>query len=48
MYTGSFESTMEQHLNAIKECTTLDDYKSFIKDRVNEKMTNYDCSICYF
>lgn len=40
MYTSSFESTMEQHLNAIKECKTLDDYKAFIKDRVNERMTN--------
>ena len=40
MYTGSFESTMEQHLNAIKECKSLDDYKTFIKDRVNERMTN--------
>lgn len=40
MYTSSFESTMEQHLNAIKECKSLDDYKSFIKDRVNERLTN--------
>ncbi|MDY6024354.1 MAG: DUF262 domain-containing protein [Candidatus Borkfalkiaceae bacterium] len=40
LYTGSFESTMEGHLNAIKELTTIDEYKNFIIERVKEKMTN--------
>ena len=40
LYTGSFESTMESHLNAIKELSSIDEYKSFILERVKEKMTN--------
>lgn len=40
LYTGSFESTMESHLNVIKELQSVNEYKSFIIDRVNEKMTN--------
>ena len=40
LYTGSFESTMENHLNAIKELKNIDEYRTFILDRVNEKMTN--------
>lgn len=40
LYTGSFESTVESHLNSIKELTTLDEYKGFILSRVNERLTN--------
>lgn len=40
LYTGSFESTMESHLNAIKELKSIDEYKAFIIERVKEKMTN--------
>lgn len=40
LYTGSFESTMENHLNAIKELKNIEEYRTFILDRVNEKMTN--------
>lgn len=40
LYTGSFESTMESHLNVIKELQSVNEYRSFIIDRVNEKMTN--------
>lgn len=37
---GAFESTVESHLNSIKELTTLDEYKGFILSRVNERLTN--------
>lgn len=40
LYTGSFESTVENHLNSIKTLTTLGEYKQFIIDRVNERLTN--------
>ena len=40
LYTGSFESTVENHLNSIKDLTTLEEYKSFILSRVNERLTN--------
>ena len=30
LYTGSFESTVENHLNTIKSLKTLDEYKEFI------------------
>lgn len=40
LYTGSFESTVESHLNSIKELKTLDEYKHFILSRVNERLTN--------
>ena len=40
LYTGSFESTVESHLNSIKNLNTLDEYKSFILSRVNERLTN--------
>lgn len=40
LYTGSFESTVENHLNAIKSIKTLDEYREFILSRVNERMTN--------
>jgi len=40
LYTGSFESTVENQLNAIKEITTIDEYKRFILSRVEERLTN--------
>ena len=40
LYTGSFESTVESHLNSIKELKTLAEYKGFILSRVNERLTN--------
>lgn len=40
LYTGSFESTVESHLNSIKDLTTLEEYKSFLLSRVNERLTN--------
>ncbi|MBQ5953076.1 MAG: DUF262 domain-containing protein [Lachnospiraceae bacterium] len=40
LYTGSFESTVESHLNSIKDLTTLEEYKDFILSRANERLTN--------
>lgn len=40
LYTGSFESTVESHLNSIKRLTSLREYKEFILSRVNERLTN--------
>jgi len=40
LYTGSFESTVESHLNRIKTLTSLKEYKGFILSRVNERLTN--------
>lgn len=40
LYTGSFESTVESHLNSIKELSTFDEYKVFILSRINERLTN--------
>lgn len=40
LYTGSFESTVENHLNAIKELKTLGEYREFIISRVEERLTN--------
>ena len=40
LYTGSFESLVENHLNAIKELTSLDEYRDFILSRVGERLTN--------
>ena len=40
LYTGSFESTVENHLNSIKGLESLDEYKEFILSRVNERLTN--------
>ena len=40
LYTGSFESAVENHLNALKRMKSLDDYKEFILSRVNERLTN--------
>lgn len=40
LYTGSFESTVENHLNVIKNLSTIDEYKTFILSRVNERLTN--------
>lgn len=40
LYTGSFESTVEKHLNTIKGLKTLSEYKEFILSRINERLTN--------
>lgn len=40
LYTGSFESIVENQLNSIKILTTLEEYKEFILGRVNERLTN--------
>lgn len=40
LYTGSFESTVENHLNSIKQLNTIDEYKNFIFSRINERLTN--------
>ncbi|MBQ8092943.1 MAG: DUF262 domain-containing protein [Clostridia bacterium] len=40
LYTVSFESLMENHLNAIKKLTTLKEYKDFVLARVSERLTN--------
>ena len=39
VYSGSFESTMEGHLNAIKELKSFDEYKEFINQKINERFT---------
>ena len=40
LYTGAFESTVENHLNAIKKLTSMEEYKQFILSRVQERLTN--------
>ena len=40
LYTGSFESTAESHLNVIQNCSSLEDYRRFIIDRVTERLTD--------
>lgn len=40
LYTGSFESTVENHLNSIKSLHSLDEYRDFILNRVEERLTN--------
>lgn len=40
LYTGSFESMVESHLNSIKELSMLSQYKEFIFTKIEEKMTN--------
>ena len=40
LYTGSFESTVENHLNTIKEMKSLDEYKQFILTRVEQRLTD--------
>jgi hypothetical protein len=40
LYAGSFESTVESHLNAIKNLTNLNEYRDFILSRVEERLTN--------
>jgi len=48
LYTGSFESVVEQHLNVIKGLKTKEEYKEFIIARVEERMTNdyFDITLC--
>lgn len=40
LYMGSFESTVENHLNSIKSLHSLDEYRDFILNRVEERLTN--------
>ena len=40
LYTGSFESTVENHLNSIKELSAMEEYRGFILSRVEERLTN--------
>ena len=40
VYTGSFESAVESHLNAIKGLKTLAEYRNFILSRASERLTN--------
>ena len=40
IYTGSFESAVENHLSSIKELKSLGEYKNFIVSRVEERLTN--------
>lgn len=40
LYTGSFESTVESHLNTIKGFTSLEEYKNFVLSRASERLTN--------
>lgn len=39
LYASSFESTAENQLNSIKEISTFEEYRNFILNRVNEKLT---------
>ena len=39
-YAGSFESTVENHLNSIKLLTNFKEYKEFILSRVTARLTN--------
>ena len=40
LYTGSFESTVENHLNTIKALKSVEEYREFIFSRINERLTN--------
>ena len=40
LYSASFESTVENQLNSLKQVKTLDEYKAFILSRVSESLTN--------
>lgn len=40
LYTGSFESIVENHLNSIKELSCVNEYKNFIFSRIDERLTN--------
>ncbi len=40
LYTGSFESTVESHLNSIKGLTSLEEYRDFVFSKINERLTN--------
>ena len=40
LYTGSFESTVEGHLNEVKNFSSLEDYRQFLLSRVNEVLTD--------
>lgn len=40
LYTGSFESTVENHLGTIKTLSSLEEYRNFVLSRVEERLTN--------
>jgi len=40
IYTSSFETTVQNHLNVIKKLTSLEEYRAFIISRVEEHLTN--------
>lgn len=40
LYSGSFESTVESHLNTIKTLHSFNEYRNFILSRINEELTN--------
>lgn len=48
LYTGSFESTVEQHLNVIKEIKDIQGYREFMLSRVEERLTNdfFEITLC--
>ena len=39
LYVGSFESTVESHLNRIKDLTSLNEYKDFIRSKIESDLT---------
>ena len=40
LYSGSFESTMETHLNAIKEMKNFEEFRIYLEKLMSEKLTN--------
>lgn len=40
LYSGSFESTMENNLNAIKEFKNFEEFKTYLEKLMSEKLTN--------
>lgn len=40
IYSGSFESTAENHLNTIKDIPSLTEYRTFVLGRIGEHLTN--------
>ncbi len=40
LYTGPFESTVENHLNSIKDLSCLEEYKHFVFSRINGRLTH--------
>lgn len=40
LYSSSFESTMENHLNTLKEIHSFDEYKKYINMKIDEVLTD--------